>query len=112
MEKYDYIKAVKADILAYLEDNNIELTEDNFEDLHEDMWTCDQVTGNASGSYTFNTWQAEENLCHNWDMVDMVCKEFDIEPDFDKGAEYWDVSIRCYLLGACMREILEEREDA
>lgn len=110
MEKYNYIEAVKADIKAYLEDNIVELTEDNIENLIDDMWVCDQVTGNASGSYTFNTWQAEENLCHNWELIEDVCEEFGCEPDITKGAEYWDVSIRCYLLAPCLREMLERGE--
>lgn len=112
MEKYNYIEAVKADIKAYLEDNRLELSEDNIEELIDDMWYSDQVTGNASGSYTFNTWQAEENICHNWELIEDVCEEFNCKPELTKGAEYWDVSIRCYLLAPCLREMLEERGES
>lgn len=28
------------------------------EALNDELWVCDHVTGNASGSYTFSTWQA------------------------------------------------------
>lgn len=111
MEKYDYIEAVKADISAYLEDNDTQLTEDNFDELHEEMWISDQVTGNASGSYTFNTWKAEEYLAHNWELLAKACEQLDIEFDISRGAEYWDVTIRCYLLNDCMVRLMEEKED-
>ena len=37
--------------------------------LNDDLWICDGVTGNASGSYTFNTCRADECICHNWDTA-------------------------------------------
>lgn len=110
MEKYNYIEAVKADISAYLKDHDTKLTEQNFEKLYEAMWICDQVTGNASGSYTFNSWKAEENLAHNWDLLKEVCEQFDIDFDISRGAEYYDVTIRCYLLNDCMLEIMGGEE--
>ena len=39
------------------------------EHLNEVLFTEDSVTGNASGSYTFNTYEAEENICHNLDLL-------------------------------------------
>jgi hypothetical protein len=69
------------------------------------------VTGNASGSYTFSTWQAEENLCHNLDLLGEALKEFGDGADFlEKGAEACDVTIRCYLLGQAISEALDEVE--
>lgn len=70
------------------------------------------MTGNASGSYTFNTWKAEENLCHNWDLLAEVLDEFGSDTDILKqGAEALDVTIRCYLLGAAIAEALDELEE-
>lgn len=67
--RYNYLEAVTADVLDYINENNITVTADNREEIEEqlrdDLWACDSVTGNASGSYTFNAWQAEENICHN-----------------------------------------------
>lgn len=110
MEKYDYKNAVCEDIRNYIEENHVDMTRDEdelFEELYDHLWTCDSVTGNGSGSYTFNTWRAEENLCHNMDLLVEACREFDCEPRLDS-AEWCDVTIRCYLLGQCLTDIIEE----
>ena len=114
---YDYREAVKEDVLQYIND------EINFEDfdtldeleekLNEELFTCDSVTGNASGSYTFSTWEAEENICHNLDLLGETLEEFGSGADYliNNGAEAVDVTIRCYLLGECIAAALEEIED-
>lgn len=110
-EKYDYEAAVKSDIRDYLKEHDVEgrIDEDLRQKLEDDMFVCDSVTGNASGSYTFNTWQAEENLSHNWDLIRKFAEHFDIEDTIlSKGAEYWDSSIRCYLLNRCLTEVVDE----
>lgn len=72
------------------------------------------MTGNASGSYTFSTWQAEEYLAHNWDVLEEACAEFgaDMGEEVKKGAENADVLIRCYFLGAAIDKVLPEFEEA
>jgi hypothetical protein len=71
------------------------------------------VTGNASGSYTFNTYEAEENICHNLDLLEEALDEFGSGHGYllDNGAEAADVTIRCYLLGPAISEALDEFED-
>ena len=61
---YNYLEAITEDVLGYIVEN-IDLTE--YADLEEleaflndELWTVDSVTGNASGSYTFNRWTAKE----------------------------------------------------
>ena len=80
MEKYDYLQAVIDDVKQYIADNEITVTTDNRDEveqqLNDDLFTDDSVTGNASGSYTFSTWQAEENLCHNMDLLADALSEF------------------------------------
>lgn len=116
MEKYDYMAAVCEDVRAYIEENEITVTGENREEveerLNEDLFCEDSVTGNASGSYTFNTWQAEENLCHNMDLLAEACKEFgsDAVKLLEKGAEACDVTIRCYLLGQAISAVLDDVE--
>lgn len=120
MEKYNYFEAVKEDVQNYIA-SEIEIAdyvgrrEDLEEELNESLWNDDTVTGNASGSYTFNTWKAEENLAHNWDVIETVANEFGYEPrisdSWEFGAEWWDVTIRCYYLGAAISEVLDELED-
>lgn len=116
MERYDYLEAVKEDVKSYIEENGIKVTSENREELEEqlndDLFTCDSVTGNGSGSYTFNTWRAEEYLCHNLDLLAEACEEFGSSIDILKdGAEACDVTIRCYLLNQAIREVLDELEE-
>ena len=113
MEKYDYKEHVSEDVRDYISKHYTreELKElaDNLEDLgkklHDKMWMADSVTGNRSGSYTCNSWQAEENLCHNLDLLQEVgfvfCKELDLA-----SPESCDMEIRCYLLDDCINEVL------
>ena len=115
MEKYNYFEAVKEDVKQYIEDHDVKVTADNREELQEslydEMFVSDSVTGNASGSYTFNTWQAEENLCHNLDLLKEACEEFGSDCDILESAESCDVTIRCYLLGQVLGEVLDELEE-
>ena len=115
MERYDYLEAVKSDVLDYINENGITVNSENRyeieEQLNDDLFTCDSVTGNASGSYTFNTWTAEEYLCHNLELLGEACEEFGSNMDILKdGAEACDVTIRCYLLNQAIREVLDELE--
>lgn len=115
---YDYKEAVKEDVLDYIKTEidflDFETIEELEEKLNEDLFVCDGVTGNASGSYTFNTYEAEENLCHNLDLLTEACQEFgsDVGELIEQGAEACDVTIRCYLLAEAINEALEEiKED-
>lgn len=114
---YDYREAVKNDVLEYIANEINFLDYESMEDLEEflnnELWTEDSVTGNASGSYTFNTWEAEENICHNLDLLGEALEEFGSGASYliDKGAEAADVTIRCYLLGECIAAALEEVAD-
>ena len=113
---YDYREAVKEDVLQYIKDEinfeDFDTLEELEEKLNEELWTEDSVTGNASGSYTFSTYEAEENICHNLDLLEEALTEFGSEENpISKGAEWCDVTIRCYLLGECIAAALEEVED-
>ena len=112
---YDYLESIKDDVRQYIsdEDINVKAYDDRYDletELHDELWDNDNVTGNASGSYTFNTWQAEEYLAHNLDLLEEACDEFgcDVGEAIKKGAEYCDVTIRCYLLDQAISEVLDE----
>ena len=113
MREYNYLEAVAEDVRDYIKDE-IDFTDfDDIEDLeeklNEDLWTCDSVTGNASGSYYCNSYKAEEALAHNWDILQEALEEFGNEENpIEKGAEWCDVTIRCYLLGQAIGEVMEE----
>ena len=109
MGKYDYREAVKQDIVAHLKREDVVIkrksTENLYDALYNELYIADDVTGNASGSYTFNTWQAEENLCHNWSLLVEALNEFGYDINIlEKGAEWCDVIIRCYLLNQCLTD--------
>lgn len=119
MEKYNYFQCVREDVKNYINDNFTECEikerikddkDDFYQSLYDDMFVSDSVTGNASGSYTFSAWQAEENICHNLDLYKDALDEFGGEPDLES-AESVDVTIRCYLLGQVLTEVLDELED-
>jgi hypothetical protein len=115
MEKYDYFEAVCEDIREEIKYRKVNVTSMNkdevYSDLYDELFVTDSVTGNASGSYTFNAWQAEENLCHNMDLLEEACNEFGYceENPLSKGAEWCDVTIRCYLLGQALSAVLDEK---
>lgn len=111
---YNYKEAVKDDLVDLIKSEYMDRL-DEFEDLEEfrekveeDAWNSDSVTGNASGSYYCNTWKAEEALAHNWDLLQEALADFGCEFDLDKGAEYYDVTIRCWILGQVIDEAIEE----
>lgn len=118
MERYNYYEAVADDVREYI-NNEINLDEwrgdrDGLEQqLNDDLFVSDSVTGNASGSYYCNAWKAEEALCHNLDLLGKALSEFgDYGTNFlEKGAEWADVTIRCYVLGSAISEVLDELEE-
>lgn len=115
MKTYDYLENVKEDVRNYIEENKIVVTSSNREEvgqeLNDTLFVNDSVTGNASGSYTFSTWQAKENLCHNFELLMEALTEFGCDLSYlEKGAEACDVTIRCYLLGQAISKVLDEIE--
>lgn len=115
MERYDYLRAVKEDVFNYINENNIVVTSENRaeveQELNDTLFACDSVTGNASGSYTFNAWTAEEYLCHNWELLVEALTDFGGDMSYlERGAEACDVTIRCYLLGQAISDALDEVE--
>ena len=103
---YNYYEEIKEDIKEYLKNTD----ERDFDALYDNMFISDSITGNASGSYTFSTWKAEENLCHNLELLKEALQEFDSDLDYLENPEACDVTIRCYLLGQVLQEVLDELE--
>lgn len=117
METYNYLAQETQDIIDYLKNEltteeqqqYLQEDEDDFIDgLNSRLFNEDSVTGNGSGSYTFNTIQAEQNLVGNWELLRGAIEE--IAPDFDainRGAEACDVLIRLYLLPEAIKEAVK-----
>ena len=118
---YNYLEAVTSDTLEAIKENysaeeiarNITEDRDSFaQKLNDELRIDDSVTGNASGSYWCNAYNAEEALMHNLDLLGEACEEFGCGCDVLKdGAESCDVTIRCYLLYQAIEEALDELEE-
>lgn len=113
--KYNYLENVKNDVKEYIKENkeNERYDFENLEELKQllfdDLWIDDSVTGNGSGSYTFSTYQAEENISHNTDLLKEACQEFGANAfDMLENPEKADVTIRCYLLSQAIDEVIDE----
>lgn len=101
--------------------NEINLTDyedkdDLQESLHDDLWAEDSVTGNGSGSYTLCRETVKGYVLDNMDLCIESLKEFCVEAEtvaekfLSEDWKYFDVTIRCYLLGQAISEVLEEIE--
>lgn len=110
---YNYYEEMYNDVKNWI-DEHINLSDyedrDDLEQyLNDELFTADEITGNASGSYFFNSYKAEEAICHNWDLlaeaVDGFCASSDILSD---GPESCDVVIRCYLLNQVISSVLDD----
>lgn len=117
MYNYNYFEAVCDDVREEIAESwadrfaDFKTLDELREALNAELWVSNHVTGNG-GSYTFSTWEAEEYLSHNWDVLEEACAEFgaDIGEEIKRGAESADVLIRCYLLPAAIDEVLPDFE--
>ena len=119
-----YLDMVKEDVKNWI-DENIDYIDDDvkadkdalFEYLNDNLWTEGSVTGNASGSYTFNSWDAENYVKADMDTVKEALNEFFVpaetiaEKFLNEDWEYFDVTARCYVLESAIYEVLEDMEE-
>ena len=119
---FNYYEAMKNDIKDYI-NSEIEYTdfatlEELEQELNDTLFVNDSVTGNASGSYTFNRWTAKEYVVDNMELCAEALQEFCVpaetvaEKFLSEDWEYFDVTIRCYVLHSCISEVMEEIEEA
>ena len=127
---YDYEEAVRSDIKDYILENydRNDLAdfddEDDFKDCLIDILVNeDSITGNASGSYYFNSYKAQEALNGNMDLLRDACEELNLSNEevgerfLDGDFEYFDCTVRCYIvigtnvIEDVVDELLEENND-
>lgn len=114
MDKYNYKDSVKRDVKNWIEENvDFSTFKDKTElgnNLFETLWYEDSITGVPSGSYTCNEWKAEEYLCHNWNLLNEALDEYGYKDSniLIRGAEWCDMTIRCYILTEVINEILKD----
>ncbi|MCR2034369.1 hypothetical protein [Adlercreutzia mucosicola] len=107
----EYQNQVKADALDVIESEYSDY--EDWDEMSEALFIDDSVTGNGSGSYTFCTATAAENVAgiiFDPEAVDAF-EEYGYKSiPTEKGAEACDVIARCIALGYVGYE-LEERFD-
>ena len=120
---YNYLENVTNDvkqaILENLDNWDFADRDELEEKANDNLWADDSVTGNGSGSYTFNREAAKEYVTGSDDGLDTLrdaVREFDCEHRaftafLEDDWEYLDVTIRCYLLGQAISAALDELEE-
>lgn len=115
---YNYLEELKSDVRNYIKEvasdyMDYEDMDELRDSLYDNLWDEDSVTGNGSGSYTFNREKAKEYVSDNMDLMVEAYKDLDsIESLVDDlealDFETIDVTIRCYLLSQALDEVLED----
>ena len=118
--EYYYLSAIKEDVKNYI-DNEITISDYSDRDelesyLNDELWNCDSVTGNASGSYTMNRLTARDYVIDNIDELNDAVENFGIDKNIvgekflEEDFEWCDVTIRCNLLSGAISEVLDSME--
>ena len=115
---YNYLEELKSDVKNYIKEASsdymdCEDIDELRENLYDNLWDEDSVTGNGSGSYTFNREEAKKYVADNLDLMVDAYKEFDsieklVNNLEDSDFETIDVTIRCYLLSQALDEVLDD----
>ena len=115
---YNYLEELKSDVRNYIKEvasdyMDCEDMDELRDSLYDNLWNEDSVTGNGSGSYTFNREKAKEYVSDNMDLMVEAYKDLDsIESLVDDlealDFETIDVTIRCYMLSQALDEVLED----
>lgn len=130
MQNYNYLEAVKDDVETWLVDNSSQFEEikDNNkidgvidwdsvkDDLNEILWSEDSITGNGSGSYTFNSKKAREyvldgdGLQYLKELVDEGLLTYESIGRYVTNYDFeaLDVSLRCYFLSQAIEEVITD----
>lgn len=119
----DYIQEVERDAREWIEDNRDYIDRDT--DMIEELWTVDSVTGNGSGSYTFSSAAAWDNIAGaGWLDCLLFDENFTRELEdmgetigqlFERGPEAIDVTARVLALyhvdfDAIMEDVFSDDE--
>ena len=124
MEKYDYRRAIIDDVKDWIVNDTDLIEEGYMEDRDEDIYNWiydevfdeDSVTGN--GAYYYDTEEfCSECLAGNFDLLYKAMEEFSVDNEVrtiinhyehKDLAQYFDCTIRCYLLMDCIYEAIDE----
>ena len=114
----NYLEETKYNIQQWMDLEGFTLAgqdrEEVEERLNDDFWIDDSITGNGSGSFTFNREEAKENVLADTDTLLNACTEFCVdtrtigEKFLNEDWEWMDVTCRCYVLAQAIAEVLDE----
>lgn len=117
----NYLEETKRNIREWMELEDFTLDgqdrEEVEERLNDNFWINDSITGNGSGSFTFNREEAKENVLEDTDTLLNACTEFCVdtrtigEKFLNEEWEWMDVTCRCYVLGQAIAEVLDDLEE-
>ena len=118
---YNYYEAMKEDVKEAIKNDynpaDYDSEEEFEEKLNDELWIDDSVTGNGSGSYTCNRFQAKEYVLQDGaGYLKEMCDEFGIDAEeigkrfLADDWEWMDVSIRCYLLSMVIHDVIDEMD--
>jgi hypothetical protein len=116
-ETRDAIEDYMNDHEYYINFANYDTADDLFNDLYDDMFVSDTVTGNASGSYYCNAYKAKEMVLSDIEtvreaLVEYDCDKAEIADAFlEERWEWLDVTARCFVLGECLADFIRDSED-
>jgi hypothetical protein len=121
--KKKYFDQVLADVKAWAEDNRYYISFADFQDaddfaeyLNDTLWAEDSVTGNGSGSYTFNSAEAKDHVINDMETVAEALREFCTPAEeignrfLSEDWEWLDVTARCYILGQAISQYIEDNK--
>ena len=116
MKAYNYKEVMGNDVIEaigeYMECETVSVEDLDFDTLRDYLLSDDCVTGNGSGSYTMSNALARDYVLDNEELQADVIREFGLDSETIAGKihdwEYWDVSIRCYLLDEVLQYVIEE----
>ena len=102
--KYDYYKAVYDDVKNVIDEylrlykDDERFAGDDLEDVYP--YLLESIILDDSVTNYVDEYNAEEYICHNWDLFKEACRHFDERPGyiFDQGIEYCDAVIRQYVI--------------
>ena len=118
-----YLEQMTSDIMNYVITDEIreQVKSGNREEVEEQLfdecWIDDSITGNGSGSYYFNREAAKEQVLANMSLLMEAVHEFCMNAEevmqlmYDENYESLDVTIRCYLLGEAIASALDKVEE-
>ena len=117
---YNYLEAMKKDIINYIRD---EVTTTDFTDiddlrqtLEDDLWIDSTITGNGGDDYADDE-TSREYLNGNENLLKEALIEFGVDKGkivdkfFNGNYAYFDSTIRCYMLSQAISAALDDMED-